>query len=108
MDFVVNINGNNYVAEVKKSQQETEDIIQLILIITFSVIVFLLLVLFIANRFLLAKLWEPFNHTLGQLKQFNLSSKNKIELQKTDIYEFEELNKTVFSMTEKVKRDYDL
>src|SRR6185312_1752547 len=100
-------NGKNYIATVKKSQQETEDIVQLILVITFSVIVFLLLVLFIANRFLLAKLWEPFNHTLAQLKHFNLSSKNKIELQKTHINEFEELNETVLFMTQKVKRDYE-
>lgn len=107
LDFFVTVNGNNYIAEVKKSQQETEDIIQMVLIITFSIIIFLLIVLFIANRFLLAKIWEPFNHTLAQLKQFNLSSKNKIDLQKTDINEFEELNETVLSMTEKVNKDYE-
>src|SRR6185312_16149784 len=107
LEFLITVNGKNYIATVKKSQQETEDIIQLILVITFSVIVFLLLVLFIANRFLLAKLWEPFNHTLAQLKHFNLSSKNKIELQKTHINEFEELNETVLFMTQKVKRDYE-
>ncbi|MGN6605237.1 MAG: sensor histidine kinase, partial [Ginsengibacter sp.] len=107
LDFFVTINGNNYIAEVKKSQEETEDIIQMILVITFSVIIFLLLVLFIANRFLLAKIWKPFNHTLAQLKQFNLSSKNKIVLQQTDINEFDELNETVLFMTEKVSRDYE-
>jgi len=107
LEFLITVNGKNYIATVKKSQQETEDIVQLILVITFSVIVFLLLVLFIANRFLLAKLWEPFNHTLAQLKHFNLSSKNKIELQKTHINEFEELNETVLFMTQKVKRDYE-
>ena len=106
LEFLIKVNGNYYITEVKKSEQETEDIIQLILIITFSVIVFLLLVLFIANRFLLTKLWEPFNHTLAQLNQFNLSSKNTIELQKTNINEFRELNKTALFMTEKVRKDY--
>ena len=108
LEFLVTANGNNYIAEVKKSQQETEDIIRMILMITFMVIIFLLLVLFIANRFLLAKLWKPFNHTLEQLKHFNLSSKNEIALQPTDINEFEELNKTVLSMTQKVSKDYEL
>jgi len=107
LDFFVTVNDNNYIVEVKKSQQETEDIIQMVLIITFTVIIFLLLILFIANRFLLAKIWKPFNNTLAQLKQFNLSSKNKIALQETDINEFKELNKTVLLMTEKVSRDYE-
>jgi len=107
LDFFVKIDGKNYIAEVKKSQEETEDIIQMVLTITFSVIIFLLLVLFVANRFLLAKIWKPFNHTLAQLKQFNLSSKNKLVLQKTDISEFEELNETALFMTEKVRKDYE-
>jgi signal transduction histidine kinase len=107
LQFLISVNGQNYIAIVKKSQQETEDIIQLILIITFSVIIFLLLILFIANRFLLAKIWRPFNHILEQLKQFNLSSKNKIISQQTDIKEFRELNEAVLLMSEKVNKDYE-
>lgn len=106
LEFPVTSNGIMYKAVVKKSMQETEDIIQMILVIVFSVIVFLLLVLFVANRFLLAKLWQPFNHTLDQLKQFNLSSRNKISLSETDITEFKELNETALTMTQKVTSDY--
>ncbi len=107
IDFLVTQNGTNYIATVKKSEQETEDIVRLILMITFSIIAVLLLVLFITNRFLLGKLWEPFNHTLSQLKQFNLSSKNNITLDTTNVDEFIELNKTAISLTQKVKNDYD-
>lgn len=107
LQFLITVKGQNYIAIVKKSEQETEDIIQLILIITFSVIIFLLLILFVANRFLLAKIWKPFNHILEQLKQFNLSSKNKIIPQKTDIKEFAELNDAALLMSEKVSKDYE-
>ncbi len=107
IDFLVNQNGTNYIATVKKSEQETEDIVRLILMITFSVIAVLLLVLFITNRFLLSKLWKPFNHTLGQLKQFNLSSKTDITLEVTNVDEFKELNNTAMSLTQKVKNDYE-
>src|SRR6185312_8124313 len=107
LQFLINVTGQNYIAIVKKSEQETEDIIQLILIITFSVIIFLLLILFIANRFLLAKIWRPFNHILEQLKQFNLSSKNKIIPHKTDINEFAEFNEAALLMSEKVRKDYE-
>src|SRR5665213_3530108 len=107
IDFLVTQNGTNYIATVKKSEQETEDIVRLILMITFLVIAFLLLALFITNRFLLGKLWKPFNHTLSQLKQFNLSSKNDIELDSTNVDEFIELNNTAIYLTQKVKDDYD-
>jgi signal transduction histidine kinase len=107
LDFTVSLNGKYYLATVRKSQQETEDIVRLILIITFSVIAFLLIILSIANRFLLGKLWKPFNNTLEQLKQFNLTGKNKIALQQTDVDEFGQLNKTVASMTQKVVKDYE-
>lgn len=108
LEFLVTVNGSNYIAEVKKSQQETEDIVQLILMITLVVIIFLILILFIANRFLLARLWKPFHHTLEELKQFNLSSKNKLKLPLTDINEFKDLNETARSMTQKVSDDYEL
>ncbi len=107
IDFMVTQNGQNYIATVKKSEQQTEDIVRLILIITFSVIAILLFILFVSNRFLLGKLWEPFNHTLRQLKQFNLSSKNQIMLQPTNVDEFIELNNTAIALTQKVKNDYE-
>jgi len=108
LEFFVTVNGNNYIAEVKKSQQETEDIIRMILMITFMIIIFLLIILFIANRFLLASLWKPFHYTLEELKQFNLSSKSKIKLPLTNINEFKELNETALFMTQKVSNDYEL
>lgn len=106
IEFLVRVNGFTYIAEVKKSQQETEDIVQLILIITLSVIVVLLLILFVSNRVLLGKLWKPFYNTLGQLKQFEISSKNNLNLHQTGIDEFKELNETAMFMTNKVSNDY--
>ena len=52
-------------------------------------------------------MWKPFNHTLSQLKQFNLSSKNNITLETTNVDEFIELNNTAMSLTQKVKNDYE-
>lgn len=106
IDFLVTQNGRHFIATVKKSQQETENIIRLILMITLFIIIVLLLILFVSNRFLLRKLWKPFRNTLQQLNEFNFSSKNKISLQKTDIDEFKELNKTALFLTEKVTKDY--
>ncbi len=107
MKFYLTLNGKNYIVNVSKSQQETEDIVQMILTIILSVIILLVLILFLVNRFILSKLWNPFNHTLSQLKQFNLSVKNEIRFDETTIQEFSELNKTVLEMTNKMRSDYD-
>ncbi|MEP7230384.1 MAG: HAMP domain-containing sensor histidine kinase [Ginsengibacter sp.] len=107
LDFPITVNNRVYQAIVRKSQQGAEYLIRMIIMITLLVIIFLLLLLFAVNRFILGKLWKPFNSTLDQLKHFNISSKNKLQLNRTDINEFTELNKTALLMTEKVSRDYE-
>lgn len=105
--FPVHVDGKNYVVSISKSEEETEDLIQFILLITLSIVVLLLVVLFIINRFLLNKLWQPFYSTLKELKQFNLSTKSNLQLDPTKISEFSELNKTVKVMTDRASKDYE-
>ncbi len=107
LQFPVLIAANQYKILIRKSQEETDDLIQLIVIITLGILVILLVTLFLINRFLLNKLWKPFNSTLQQIKQFNLSGKEKVQLEQSDINEFTELNDAVRIMTGRVSRDYD-
>jgi signal transduction histidine kinase len=107
LEFPVIVNGKMYTADVRKSQEETEGLVQLILKITLAIVLLLLATLFIINRFVLSKLWKPFNSTLQQIKQFNVSGKNDVHLEPTNINEFTELNAAVNIMTQKAIRDYN-
>lgn len=107
LTFPIEVNGKTYQAIVRKSQAGADYLIRIIAFSTLSMIIFLLAVLFVINRFILRKLWQPFNTTLEQMKQFNISSKNRLQLRNTPIEEFEELNKTAMLMTEKVSSDYE-
>jgi len=107
LEFPVTVKGKIYHAYVRKSQEETEDIVQLILKITLAIVLLLLIILLIINRFMLNKLWRPFNSTLNQMKRFNVSGSNDVYLQLTNIDEFKELNSAVYAMTEKASRDYN-
>ena len=107
LEFPLTVNGKLYRVDVRKSQEETEDLVQLILKITLAIVLVLLAALFIINRFVLNKLWRPFNSTLRQIKEFNVSGKNEVLLEKTNINEFAELNSAVDSMTKKASRDYN-
>ncbi|MEP6616219.1 MAG: HAMP domain-containing sensor histidine kinase [Ginsengibacter sp.] len=105
--FIISADGKNYEVFIRKSQEETEDLIQLVLKITLLTVVALLVSLFLVNRFLLRKLWEPFNTTLAQMKQFNLSGGTQVVLENSDIDEFTELNGAVNVMTNRVSQDFD-
>lgn len=108
LHFSINVKGVSHHVVISRSQVETEDLILLVLLITAAVGVFLLAALFVVNRFVLKKLWQPFRHTLGQIKQFNVSNKGEVALLPTDISEFTELNTAFGQMAKKVVEDYEI
>jgi signal transduction histidine kinase len=108
LSFPVRINNETYEASVYKSQVETEDLLQLIMLITAVLFIVLLSLIFIINRFVLGKLWQPFFNTLLQLKRFDLQSMQPLILTKSSIEEFEELNRSVTQMTDKVRKEFEI
>jgi signal transduction histidine kinase len=106
LNFTVEVNGQYYIASVTKSQEATEEIIGLILLITLGLIILLSMLLFFANRFLVKRLWKPFQTTLSSIKSFDLNAPSAIKTEKTTIHEFNELNENISMMTEKVVKDY--
>jgi len=104
--FPVQVNGQYYAASVTKSQEATEEMIGLILLVTLGLIILLSVLLFFANRLLVKRLWKPFRTTLASIKNFNLDAPSAIKNEKTAIYEFNELNESIHMMTEKVVKDY--
>jgi signal transduction histidine kinase len=107
IEFPVAVNGELYKTSVLKPEGEVEELILLIVFITIGVIILLFLILFITNRFLLRKLWQPFYETLSSIKQFNLSNKKTAVAQQTDIEEFRELDNAVNTMTARITKDYE-
>jgi len=62
--------------------------------------------LFFANRFLVKRLWRPFQTTLSSIESFDLNAPSAIKTEKTTIHEFNELNENISMMTERVVKDY--
>ena len=104
--FPLQVNGQYYAATVTKSQEATEEMIGLILLITLGLVVLLSVLLFFANRFLVKRLWKPFRTTLTSIRNFDLDAPSAITTEKTSIHEFNELNESINMMTEKVVKDY--
>ena len=62
---------------------------------------------FLANRFLLRKIWQPFYDILNSIKHFNVASRHSIPIHQSGIDEFNNLDKAVKQMTDKIMQDYD-
>jgi signal transduction histidine kinase len=100
------VNGEFYKLEIVESKVETEDLIKIIFMITIGVISLLVLVLFLMNRFILNRIWQPFYKILQQLRDFNLTDKHDMVLARAHIDEFDELSREVTAMAARVKTDY--
>lgn len=105
--FSVKVKGQLYKVFVAESEEETEDLLMLIMLITAGMILLLLSILFIANRVLLRRLWQPFYTTLNGIREFNLSNREPLPVRQTDIDEFRNLDDAVRQMTHKIIRDYE-
>ncbi|MGN8056346.1 sensor histidine kinase [Pedobacter sp. 22163] len=103
---VVHLAGKAIEVTITKSRVESEDLIRIILLITLGITVVLLLSLLLINRFVLNRLWRPFYSILNGMKSFEVTRMETIEQEPTKIDEFNELNKSVNAMAERVRQDY--
>lgn len=102
------VSGRKYKILILESKVETEDLGQIIFGITLAVIFMLLIVLFIINRLILQRLWQPFYNSMLRLKAFNLADKEKHFVPiACGIDEFDELDQAISLMAAKVINDYN-
>lgn len=106
--FPITAGGQLYTATVGVSEEATEDLLALIMLITAGMILLLLGTLFLANRLLLRRIWQPFYQTLTGMRDFNLSSRQPLPFQKTAIDEFRNLNEAARQMTRQILKDYEM
>jgi signal transduction histidine kinase len=106
--FSVQAKGKWATVFVDVSEEETEDLLMWIMLITAAMIGLLLSFLFIANRLLLRRIWQPFYATLHGIRAFNLSNREPLPVQSTDIDEFHNLDEAIRQMTNTIVRDYEI
>jgi signal transduction histidine kinase len=106
--FPVKLKGQVYTMIVTKSEEETEHLLEWIMLVTAGMILVLLGILFLANRLLVRRIWQPFYQTLEGLRSFDLSRPESIVHTSTTIGEFRHLQAVVDQMTGKFRKDYEM
>lgn len=72
----------------------------------------ILMVLFILFTYLIEQLlkkniWKPLNFNLQKLHEYDLKANTVLELKNPDIKEFDEINKVILRMVDKINEDYE-
>jgi signal transduction histidine kinase len=91
--------GHYYSLRIQTSLLDLEDMGEVIAYSTLWVIVGLLLLALLVNRFLQRKLWKPFYITLDQLKALRFDQSDSLQLPHSTIKEFNQLNETIEKLT---------
>ena len=106
LGFIASFNGNQFYIQIYKSLEETDNlIIRIFLIMT--VLVFLIIItLLITIRHTSRRAWNSFYETINKLNLYDINSQSGFSLQGSEVKEFDDLNKGLETMMERIKKDY--
>jgi signal transduction histidine kinase len=100
------IQDKGYIISISKPLEETTNMIRTIVGALVLLFIFLTGLLISVNYFISKSIWVPFNKTLENLRNFDISRDVPLALTRTRIREFSQLNKTLDRMTKKMRHDY--
>ena len=104
--FSVSAADKVYKVNVYKSELETEDLLQLIILVTIAMIGLILLFNYLINRRLINRIWQPFYHTIDKIRDYQVAAQHPLSLSKESIDEINLLNESLNSMTQRIHQDY--
>lgn len=100
------INGQNYQIMVMDAHVGWQEFFRLIFLVFLVTAVLLVLAGAVINYLAARSIWRPFFQNLNILKQFSVSAPQPVQLQKSNIQEFEELREVLEEMTRKSWQEF--
>jgi len=102
----ISFKGDNYRFRIIISSESTVYLKQIITAITLILMLVVLTILSLANRYLLNDLWKPFFGLLAHMKAFNVSESSTFKLTNNKVDEFNDLDNAIGVMSSRVKSDF--
>ncbi len=106
LGFVKKIQDHDYYIQIFKPLEETDRLIIRIVLIMNFLIILIILTLMIANRYSSRQDWKVFYDTISKINNYDVNSHEAFSLNQSDIKEFEDLNRVLVTMTDRIKNDY--
>jgi len=102
----IEVKNNFYSIKLRESTFESEDLVT-ILTGTLSILLLsVLIIAFFVSKKINKTVWKDFEKNLQEIEQFSFTANKPLQLLKSDIEEFDRLNKVVNNLTEKLETDY--
>ncbi|NIG55862.1 HAMP domain-containing sensor histidine kinase [Chitinophaga sp. Cy-1792] len=108
LTFFVALDQQHYKIIISKPVEGIRHITYTVMLLTMAMILVLLLMLAIVNRFVVSRLWRPFYSTLNSLKNFRLNNTSAVEFKKSNIEEFSIMNEQLQLVTANASKEYRL
>jgi signal transduction histidine kinase len=107
LQFGVQVAQMKYCCTIRKSLFESDDIIETILI-SLSMIVVVLIVIFVGINYLFSKMmWKPFFGIMKGLNEYEVDKHQVLKATKSGTSEFDTMGATIESMTLKISNDFN-
>jgi signal transduction histidine kinase len=95
-----------YKISIYKSLEDTHKLITDLFLIICLVLILVSLILIVVNYWISRKVWIPFYNTLNKIKDFDVRENQELNLKPAGIGEFNQLNKVLNTMSEKIRNDF--
>lgn len=105
-NFVLKLNDQKYQIRIFKSLEESDNLIIRIFLITASILIIMISSLILINRHSSGQIWKDFYDTIKKINNYDINSQEHFNLSQSDIDEFEDLNKVLIKMIDRIKLNY--
>ena len=106
MGFVKTVDNKSYYIQIFKSLEETDRLIVRIVLIMNLIIILIIASLLIVNRYSSRQGWNSFYETIEKINNYDINSHESFALNQSEIKEFDDLNRVLLAMNERIKSDY--
>jgi signal transduction histidine kinase len=104
--FYAKIGGVNHKVLIRKSMLQSYKLMEVISLAMVTFLGLMMIGMFLFQRIISGKLWQPFYETLSKLKHFDWTKEQKLALTTSNVTEFNELNEELAKMGDKMQHDY--
>ncbi len=104
--FSLPLNDGNYKIELHKSLLSSDKLVERITISSILMVIIFVIAIYVLNKFIFEKVWADFFLTLKMVEKYDISKQNKMELNDSEIEEFDTLNKVFQKLINRIETDY--
>lgn len=106
LGFTADYNNQKIYIQIFKSLEESDLLIVRIFLILTVLVIVLIVSLLLMNRITLRQSWKIFYDTVKKISNYKVDTHKHFSLKSSDITEFNDLNRVIESMTNRINADY--